>query len=544
LHPKPRQNYLFIGFLAFFVLNLALRLSGTMLWDEDETAYAAFARRMLLTGDWIKQDFIWCTIHRKPPLHFWTILFWYKIFGVKAWVVRLPSVLAACGTMATLYFGLQKSYSERVARWTCMVLGSSLLVPNVAKIGVLDSELLFYETVSVVALLNVLHEKNWRWTAAFWLSFALGVLQKGPPIMVLAGGMFLVLAFAHSKGRNLWSMQPFIFLPLAMAPLLIWGWIAWQKDDGVFIKFLWDWYIMKRVGGDNEVNNNWTGPTGYHLVVLFASFLMWMPFFFPALWAWLKALRQRSDEAIFMLAWLLFAWFFFEATRSKLPAYSIGAQPAIALLIAQRVVAWRDGDFSFLKTIKGFAIFQTVLGVAIGGALLFFAHKLFGSVALWNVVPLALVFSVGIATALYFIYKKSPWASFAMISNGLLLTCLAWLAVLPLVESKRDATKRAAKAAQRLRNIRQDAILVYVFDAGTNMPSIAFYGEPGFKYAIAPTTYEAGLYWYQSKSPVVVITDQTNFDRTFKSQKPNYIKIPIWIIDRNRTDNYYIFRNF
>jgi 4-amino-4-deoxy-L-arabinose transferase-like glycosyltransferase len=469
---------------------------------------------------------------------------------------------------------LRKTYTEQIAQWTCMILGSSILIPNIAKIGVLDSELLFYETLAVVSLLNVLHQKSWRWTLVFWLAFALGVLQKGPPIMILAGGIFLFCAFAHRNGRNLWSMQPFIFLPLAMAPLLLWGYLAWQKDDGVFIKFLWDWYIMKRVGGDNVVNNTWTGPPGYHLVVLFVSFLMWSPFFFPALIRWAKALfatfsqyikphastpvsppreglGEASGQATFMFAWLLFGWFFYEITSSKLPAYSIGAQPAIALLIAQQVVAWledckNNGNFSYLKTIKGFAIFQTILGISLAAALVFFANKFFGAIAIWNVVPLALVFSVGTATMLYFIYKKSKMATVAMLCNGLLLTFFAWLTVLPLVENKRDATKRAAKTAQRMRKLRNDAVLIYAFDAGTNMPSIAFYGQPGFRVAIDPPDYEQDLYWYQSKNPTVVIADQANYDRVYKSFVPAYkvVKIPIWIIDRNRTDNYYVFSNY
>ena len=258
-----------------------------------------------------------------------------------------------------------------------------------------------------------------------------------------------------------------------------------------------------------------------------------------------------AGDSLFIFAWLLFGWFFYEATRSKLPAYSIGAQPAIALLIAQQVIAWRDnaannGQFAFLKTIKGFAIFQTVLSVSLATALIFFANKLFGAAAIWNVLPLALVFSVGTATMLFFIYKKSKMATVAMLCNGLLLTFFAWATVLPLVESKRDATKRAAKTAQRMRKLRNDAVLVYAFDAGTNMPSIAFYGQPGFKIATDPKSTEEDLYWYQSKNPVVVIADQANYDRIYKPYVPAYkiVKIPIWIIDRNRTDNYYVFSNF
>jgi hypothetical protein len=78
------------------------------------------------------------------------------------------------------------------------------------------------------------------------------------------------------------------------------------------------------------------------------------------------------------------------------------------------------------------------------------------------------------------------------------------------------------------------------------MPSIAFYGQPGFKTAIDPTDDAATLYWYKSITPVVVIADQGTFERVFKPfvPKSKIVKIPIVLIDRHQTNNYYIFSNF
>jgi 4-amino-4-deoxy-L-arabinose transferase-like glycosyltransferase len=545
---QKNERLLFIGFLIILTISLTLRLSSTMLWDEDEVAYASFAKRMYWTSDWLTQQAMWCDIHRKPPLHFWAILGTYHIFGLHDWCVRLPSVLAMLGTLATMYFGLRRPMGERVAMWACMILGSSVFIPNIAKVGVLDTELLLYETLAAIAMFNILQERSRTWTALFWVAVTLGILQKGPPTVILLGGMFVLLWIFHPNRKNLWSLRPFIFAPIALLPLLSWGWLLWQKDNGVFIKWLIDWYILKRVGGDNVVNKTWTGPPGYHFAILFVSMITWLPFFFPALITLVQNLRKRLPEALFFGSWLLFSWLFYEFSPSKLPAYSIAAQPVFAILMAQQALQAEEKDYKWRTWIRGGIVVQVILSLVIAVALVVEGAYLFRAEGIKAAMPLAMTWWVMALAAAIALYADSiKWARILLLINGLAITILAWTVALPLIEHRRDATRRAVAVASDIRNAHPEAdVLMLSCDAGTNMPSLVFYGNTYFKTVEQDALWQAGAERFRDTTHCVFLVDKANYERTFHALIPENkcTKVPIWIIDRNRESYYMVFTNF
>jgi 4-amino-4-deoxy-L-arabinose transferase-like glycosyltransferase len=69
---------------ALVIVNAFVRNASTPLWDQDEAAYAGFARRMIETGNWVVPEFMWSEPHRKPPFLFWSIAVSFKLFGVLA----------------------------------------------------------------------------------------------------------------------------------------------------------------------------------------------------------------------------------------------------------------------------------------------------------------------------------------------------------------------------------------------------------------------------------------------------------------------------
>jgi hypothetical protein len=103
----------------------------------------------------------------------------------------------------------------------------------------------------------------------------LGVLAKGPPIVILIGGLWVWLLVFHPQRRNLIGTHPWLFLPLALLPLGTWMYLSWLRDDGRLLAFLYRFYVVRRIGGSVLGQ---TGPPGYHLVVLLISFAAWMPF--------------------------------------------------------------------------------------------------------------------------------------------------------------------------------------------------------------------------------------------------------------------------
>lgn len=325
-------------FAALVVLVLLVGNSTTGLWDQDEAAYAGFARTMLQTGDWVVPHFTWSEVHRKTPLLFWSIAASFAFLGENEFAVRFPAVLAVLLTFVSVATIGRPIFGERVARLAAAILATMIFIPNFGKIALADSLVLLFVTLAALAMLRVMDRatarRAWPWTLLFWTSVALGTLAKGPVILIFAGGLGAWLTVFHPQRRQLLlGLQPWFFLPLALFPIWAWGWLAWQRTDGELIKWMLDWYVMNRA---SRPPFSHTGPPGYYLVSLFVTMLPWA-FLFPA--ALIRLWQRRKEPVYCVLAgWLLSGWVVWEAAASKYPTYVVGAYPAFALLFAYEIL--------------------------------------------------------------------------------------------------------------------------------------------------------------------------------------------------------------
>jgi 4-amino-4-deoxy-L-arabinose transferase-like glycosyltransferase len=172
------------GILVLVLLILFGYNSYISLWDQDEAAYAGFAMQMLNTGDWIEPQFFWSEIHRKTPLYFWWVGLNFKLFCVNHFALRLSSVLSVLITLSVLYFLAKKKFGESIGFLACAILAGSFLIVPMAKIAVTDATLLACSTLAVYFLDRVLTAAKLKDVVLFWVFVALGLLTKGPPILL------------------------------------------------------------------------------------------------------------------------------------------------------------------------------------------------------------------------------------------------------------------------------------------------------------------------------------------------------------------------
>jgi 4-amino-4-deoxy-L-arabinose transferase-like glycosyltransferase len=97
--------------------------------------------------------------------------------------------------------------------------------------------------------------------------------------------------------------------------------------------------VFKRIAQPLEGH---TGPPGYHLALIFATFLPWSVLLPMAI---VSAWKNRADPQIrFALAAVLGPWVMFELVRTKLPHYMLPAFPPLAFLTADAVVRCLRGE--------------------------------------------------------------------------------------------------------------------------------------------------------------------------------------------------------
>lgn len=446
------------------------------LWDQDEAAYAGFAWNMQHSGNWLIPEFLWSEIHRKPPLLFWSIAVAYDFFGVHEWVIRLPSLLALLGTVLLVRFQAAISFGVQVARIAAWLLAANIFLPHLAKLGVTDALLLFFETLAVLSLINYFHIPKLRHQLLFVLGTAAALLVKGPPVLILTFGILgLILLFSPER-KTILRFHPWFLFPLAAVPLFLWGRLAWLNDGGVLISWMIDWYTLRRVGSDVLGQ---TGPPGYHFLVMAIGFLPILAFLPGAFTLHIKQLlgKSRPFKSLVLLAWAISGWVIYEFMKSKLPTYAIGAYPAIAIMLAsylgelptnavikQRRLIWGTVLYLLLTVLLAVAI-PFLAKAPVNGQLLFPPSAI--QVAYW----MAFCLIVPALLAAWLLYKSQyAWALRSMFGQSVLFLVLAWLVFVPSIEPQRSAGKQAAEYAAM-----HSFGLPVILTANFELPSIPFY---------------------------------------------------------------------
>lgn len=522
----PQLSKFTLLILLLLAVNLLVNNHQVSLWDEDEAAYAGFAQEMVHTGNWVTPSYPQSVIHRKTPLHFWAIAGSYQLFGENEFGVRFSSALAVFLTCLLVYFATRNWLGNTTAERAAVILATSVQLPLMGKIAFTDATLLLFETGAVLGLLRFLQAPHWKWNLLLWGSMALGILTKGPPIIVLTGGLWVLLAIFHPKRKNLIGTHPWVFGLLALLPFAYWAWLSYQQDyalwaasgsglsfqewwnqtasDGrkiYLLPFLWDWYVLKRVGG---AVLGQTGFPGYHFVILTVAFLTWLPFWPSTLKALWQGLRGKTSlEERSLVLWIVMGWFFWELMSSKLPSYALGAQPALALLMAGQLQKMEGKELP--KAVKmglwahGLLFFIIIIGLPIAG---FYA---FGQLAWGYLLPMSGVLLL-ILLQLWRSQKNSTniYQYLAIFGGSFMLGL--WLCVAPLIEQSpvKSFDDLIATAAQMTVEPKNTALYFTGLDLKQFKISLVFYAREQFG------TYQTGspaevLARFQSTEPVVLI---------------------------------------
>ena len=459
--------------VAFFVLLVAALLIGNAtasLWDQDEAAYAGFARSMVEDHHWVVPDFPYTHPHRKVPLAFWLIAASFEALGINEFALRLPSLLAIVATAVCLCWGGRFLLGAGVAKLAAMMLVSSLLVLNLGKIALTDGVLLVFQTVAALALLRGAVKPSWRATVILWLAVAGGLLAKGPPILILVGGMFVFLLIFYPRRRNLIHLHPWFGLPLALVPLAVWIYLAWQQDQR-YVLFLGYWYVLRRVGGTTFGHG---GPPGTYFLLFFVCLIPWTGYLLTALADVWRRIRKRRLPFLLIASWLFGGWIIWELLSSKLPTYTVGAFPALALLLARQVqrnlagrITWRThrslrvGSYVLVVVCAALAVVLLGLGVWLGAP---WAKVL-------AILPAAAIAFLG-WSALRFQRRAEPAAAVkTLLLGSLAANLLIWMVLVPGIEPRRSATRQVADTIASL--CRPETTVVVAKNVSS--PSLPFY---------------------------------------------------------------------
>jgi 4-amino-4-deoxy-L-arabinose transferase-like glycosyltransferase len=352
--------------------------------DRDEPRFAQASKQMIESGDFVDIRFQDEARHKKP-----VGIYWLQSAAVAAAdavgvtdahrtiaIYRLPSLAGALAAVLLTYWAGLAFGRRREAFLAAAMMAGSIILMVEARLAKTDAMLLACSVAAMGALaraylargISVLPVAT---VVVFWSAIALGVLIKGPLVVMFAGLAAVTLSIRERSGHWLWALRPGLGLLLTLLVVLPWFVAITLKSGGGFFAQSAGHDMIGKIG--TAQTQHWA-PPGTYLLVFFATF--WPAAILTAIAVPFAWINRRTDEVAFILAWVLPSWLVFEAVPTKLPHYVMPLYPALAILTTMAIAR------GFVGPNRPFAKTATVLLPAIPLALLLAllaAGAMFGS---------------------------------------------------------------------------------------------------------------------------------------------------------------------
>lgn len=341
-HPDWQRTALMV-LTGLLLLRLAL-MAVVPLTDTTEARYAEVARKMLETGNWVTplHDYgvpFWA----KPPLSTWLAAASMGLFGPNELAARLPSLLLSLGVLwLTARLGRQHSGRD-TGLAAALILASSLLFFIAAGTVMTDPSLLFCITLSQVAFWQAMQQRDRLWPYLFFVGLGLGLLAKGPLVLLLTGLPIFFWVLLRNQWLALWQRLPWILGTLLMLAIALpWYLLAEWRTPGFLDYFIMGEHVSR------FLDPGWPGdkygfahrtPRGMIWLHALGALFPWT----IALPYWLLRQRRQLRSALtdadgwllYLLLWTLMTPLFFSLSGNIIFPYSLPMLPGCALLFAE-----------------------------------------------------------------------------------------------------------------------------------------------------------------------------------------------------------------
>ncbi len=343
-------------------------LGALGLVGPDEPRYAAIARAMSETHDWITPRLWGAPWFEKPVLYYWSAGIAMRIFGVGEFAARLPSALAALLAVVAVAWTALRSYGVGAAWYSLLMLPTSVAMIGFSRAASPDMLFAGLLTAAMAVAVEMLQKPRPGPIPRVAFGFFLGaaVLAKGPAAVILAGGATLLWTAVSRQWR-----APFRFLhPLIVAVFcataLPWYILCALRNPDFLRIFIWQHNFERYLTPIFEHRQ----PFWFFGVILLIAILPWPPLLIASgndAIAGLRSARRMNSPAMFIGCWSLFTLLFFSLSQSKLPGYILPAiPPAVLLLSASMAKHGRQKSGALAVMIAGVGL---ILPAGIGIAL-------------------------------------------------------------------------------------------------------------------------------------------------------------------------------
>ncbi|NOR29098.1 MAG: phospholipid carrier-dependent glycosyltransferase [Lutibacter sp.] len=369
----------------YFLITIALILFRALLnyaiplMDKTEARYAEIARIMAETNNWITPQIDYgVPFWAKPPLSTWLSALSFELFGVNEFAARLPYLLL-CILIALLIgkYAKRKGLDFFIPAVILFTIPEFLIHAGVVST---DTALAFCVTLVMISFWEGIHNKEQRfWKYLFFVGVGLGLLAKGPIIIILTGPPIFIWLILSKEFKNLWKSFPWIIGVIITALVAIpWYYFAEQKSPG-FIDYFIVGEHFKRF-----LSSGWQGdkygfpksqPFGIIWIFLIVFAIPWIVIAIKKLWQ-NKPEIFKNKWVLYLFLWLVWTPLFFTISKSLIHPYIMPIMVPIALLITH----WWKDLVNKNRIVFGSLLFPTIaflllIGLTISGKKEFYMNS-------------------------------------------------------------------------------------------------------------------------------------------------------------------------
>lgn len=339
---KDNSNVLSISVIVILLFRLFLT-SAIPLLDKTESRYAEISRIMWETKEWVVLQIDYgIPFWAKPPLSTWLSATSFLIFGVNEFAARFPSYLLSVLILVIAgRFVKKEGISFYLPGFILLTMPEFLIHTGVVST---DSALSFSMTLMMLSFWKMMNNsKKTYWNYLFFIGLALGLLAKGPLIMVLTfPPLFIWCLLDLKRFKELFSRLPIVFgTIITIAIALPWYLLVEQRSPG-FSEYFFVGEHFKRF-----VEPGWKGdlygsghsqPTGMIWILMLAFCFPWFQIVLYKLWK--NRVTILKDRWVsFLVLWLFWLPLFFTFSKNILHTYTL---PITIPMMFLMVHYWKD----------------------------------------------------------------------------------------------------------------------------------------------------------------------------------------------------------
>jgi len=356
---KTNSYVLYISVILIALFRLLLTATIPLL-DKTEARYAEIARIMQETNHWVVPQIDYgIPFWAKPPLSTWLSAVSYVIFGVNEFASRFPSFFLSILLVIIAGKMVKKSgVSFYLPGFILLTMPEFLIHTGVVST---DTALEFCVAIMMISFWKAIKsEQKTYWNYQFFVALGLGLLAKGPLIMVLTfPPLFIWCCLDTRRFRELFSKFSVIIGILITAVIgLPWYYFAEQQSPGFLDYFIIGEHFKRFIepGWQGDLyGSGHSQPKGMIWVFMIAFGFPWIQIVFYKIWKNRKSI-WKNDWVSFLILWLFWTPVFFTLSKNILHTYML----PITLPIMFLMVHWWDDFISKKKLIRIALLFPLI----------------------------------------------------------------------------------------------------------------------------------------------------------------------------------------